>query len=88
MKWFEVDKKGLAKLLERRGKSFVILELIQNAWDQNVSRVDVRLEKPAGSRYAHLTVEDDDPNGFSDLTHVFTLFSESVKKADPQTGGL
>jgi hypothetical protein len=27
--WFEIDKNGLSKLLERRGKAFAILELIQ-----------------------------------------------------------
>ncbi len=31
--WFNVDKKGLAKLLEQRGKAFAVFELVQNAWD-------------------------------------------------------
>ncbi len=30
--WFEVAKEGLARLLERRGKHFAVLELLQNAW--------------------------------------------------------
>jgi len=32
--WFEVDKQGLAKILERRGKEFALFELVQNAWDE------------------------------------------------------
>ncbi|MEO0249679.1 MAG: hypothetical protein ABIN58_09140 [candidate division WOR-3 bacterium] len=31
--WFDVDKEGLAKVLARRGKGFVVTELIQNAYD-------------------------------------------------------
>jgi len=27
--WFEVDKQGSAKILERRGKEFALFELIQ-----------------------------------------------------------
>lgn len=87
MNWFEVDKNGLAKLLERRGKAFVLLELIQNALDQDTTRIDVRLNKLPGTRIAEVTVEDDDPCGFSDLTHMYTLFAESGKKADPAKRG-
>jgi hypothetical protein len=32
--WFEVDRQGLARLLERKGKEFVLYELVQNAWDE------------------------------------------------------
>src|ERR1035441_6537445 len=85
--WFDVDKVGLGKLLERKGKKFVLFELIQNAWDQNVSRVDVTLTKEPGSRYATICVEDDDPDGFKDLSHAWTLFAESDKKADAQKRG-
>ena len=31
MHWFEIDKAGLASILERRGKSWAVLELLQNA---------------------------------------------------------
>lgn len=79
--WFEVDKKGLAKVLERRGLSFVMFELVSNAWDENVTRVDVNLRRIAGSRNAELTVEDDSPEGFSDLSHAWKLFAESAKKS-------
>lgn len=80
MDWFSVDKEGLAKILERKGKEFVLFELISNAWDEDTSIVDVVFEKPKGSRLAYLTVSDDSPDGFRDLSHSFTLFAESVKK--------
>src|ERR1035437_6520899 len=35
-----------------------------------------------GTKYAHLMVEDDSPNGFADLSHAFTLFADSAKKQD------
>jgi len=88
MGWFDVDKEGLAKIMERRGgKTFAIFELIQNGWDQNVMRVDVSLTPVDGRPAAMLVVEDDDPEGFADLSHAFTLFAESVKKSDPSKRG-
>jgi hypothetical protein len=85
--WFEVDKEGLAKLLARRGKGFVVTELVQNSWDTNAKKVEVTLEPVEGRPLAQLTVVDDDPEGFADLTHAFTLFAESVKKGDPEKRG-
>ncbi|RPJ60601.1 MAG: hypothetical protein EHM23_09800 [Acidobacteria bacterium] len=85
--WFEVDKEGLARLLERRGKHFAVLELLQNAWDQSVTQVNERLEPIDGRPRAWLQVEDDDPAGFKDLSHAFTLFADSNKKADPGKRG-
>jgi Histidine kinase-, DNA gyrase B-, and HSP90-like ATPase len=84
---FEVSRDGLRQLLERRGKEFAILELLQNAWDQKVTRVEVTLTKPPGSRRAHLRVVDDDPNGFADLSHAYTLFAPSEKKTDATKRG-
>jgi hypothetical protein len=85
--WFEVDKQGLAKILERRGKEFGLLELIQNAWDEpGVSSVTATLEYRGRGR-ATLVVEDDAPEGFKDLSHAFTLFAESAKKSNPEQRG-
>lgn len=84
---FEVDREGLRKLLERKGKEFVLYELIQNAWDQNVREVYVSFTKSPGSRLANIVVEDDDPEGFADLTHAYTLFAESAKKSNPRQRG-
>lgn len=85
--WFEVDKEGLAKLLERRGKSFLVWEIYQNAWDQKITQVIGVLKMVPGRPLAQLTVSDDDPNGFMDLAHAYTLFAESIKKGDPTKRG-
>lgn len=87
MNWFSVDKEGLAKLLERRGKEFILFELIQNALDESVTEVNTSLERIPGKRLARLVVEDDHPNGFSDLNHAFTLFAESCKKINAEQRG-
>ena len=85
--WFEVDKQGLAKILERRGKEFALFELVQNAWDEHgVTRVNILLEYRGWNR-AMLVVEDDAPEGFRDLGHAFTLFAESDKKTNPEQRG-
>jgi hypothetical protein len=82
-----VDKQGLARLLERKGKEFVLFELIQNGWDEaGVTKVTVSLEHHGRNR-AVLVVEDDAPEGFRDLSHAFTLFADSAKKADPEQRG-
>ncbi len=89
---FEVDRAGLGKLLARRGRSFAVVELVQNAWDEAPTRVDVTLEADDGAGdeaegFVHLKVVDDDPEGFRDFSHAFTLFAESAKKADPEKRG-
>jgi len=73
MQWFDVDKAGLAKVLARKGKEFVLFELVQNAWDEDTSKLLVTLQRIPGTRYAQVRVEDDNPNGFVDLSHAFTL---------------
>jgi hypothetical protein len=80
--WFDVDRKGLEKLLGRRGAEFMLYELVQNAWDQDVTSVSVIISPVPGKPQALLVVEDDDPNGFLDISHAFTLFAESGKKGD------
>lgn len=85
--WFAVHRKGLRQLLADQPKSRFVNELIQNAWDQDITTVEVSLTKLPGSRYAEVIVVDDDPNGFADLSHAYTLFAESTKKADPTRRG-
>ena len=87
MEWFAVDRKGLAQLLEQKGKSFVLYELIQNTWDERTTRVDVTLERVPNTRLARVEVRDDNPDGFKNLAHAFTLFAASEKKADAQKRG-
>jgi hypothetical protein len=85
--WFEVDKKGLGQLQSRKRKSFLVFELVQNAWDQNISRVDVELTPLPNRAACRLVVTDDDPEGFADLTHAYTLFAPSMKKRNPEQRG-
>lgn len=87
MGWFEVDKEGLAKLLRRRGMEFVLYELVQNAWDTEATDVRVTLDPIAGVAAAELVVVDDDPDGFKDIAHAFTLFAESNRKGNAEQRG-
>lgn len=82
-----VDLGGLRQLVERRGKSFAILELVQNAWDENgVSEVKITAEQDGRGRVV-LSIVDDAPDGFHDLSHAYTLFAPSRKKADAEKRG-
>jgi hypothetical protein len=86
--WFDVDKAGLGRQAEEQGKGRLVGELIQNALDeQGVSQIVVTLALVPGKELADLTVEDDAPEGFRDLTHAYTLFAPSVKRANPEQRG-
>jgi hypothetical protein len=87
MNWFEIDKKGLAQILARKGKEFAIFELVQNCWDEpGVTKVEVALS-PDTTAYAKLVVRDDAPDGFHKLSDAYTLFAPSKKKDDPEKRG-
>lgn len=85
--WFDVDKDGLSNLMERRSKAFVVYELLQNAWDEDTTRVEVLTEPVDNSPSVWIEVEDDDPEGFQDLRDAWTLFKESKKADDPERRG-
>ena len=85
--WFDVDKAGLAALLEARGKSFAVFELVQNAWDADPNEVSIELKPILSEPYALLTVADDSPEGWADLSHAFTLFSRSRRADEPAKRG-
>lgn len=87
MNWFDASKEGLARLVADRPKMFIINELVQNAWDTNTSYVEIKLEKIPNSPRAIIEVADDDPDGFSKLTHAFTLFEDTKKRSDPTKRG-
>ena len=84
--WFEVDKQGLANLVQRKGKGWVLLELIQNGWDTSAKNVTVTLT-PDGRGKALVSVTDDDPDGFKFLHHAYTLFAPSTKGDNPELRG-
>lgn len=85
--WFEVSKEGLKQLLNGRSRTFAIAELLQNAWDQDITEVKVEIEKDTKSRAYRVSVTDDDPDGWQDISDAFTLFKPSNKKADPTKRG-
>lgn len=85
--WFEVDKSGLSQLREGAPKSALLFELMQNVYDTSSSFCRITLEPAEGRGRYWLSVEDDDPNGFADLSHAYTLFAESGKKGDPTKRG-
>jgi hypothetical protein len=87
MGWFEVDKDGLARILKRRGLEFIAFELISNAWDSEATQVSVTLAPVGTKRLARLTVEDDDPNGFADISHAYTMFADSNRREDASKRG-
>ena len=58
--WFEIDRAGLAKLIERRGKIALVHELIGNALDADgTTRVEVVLSPEQGVPHATVVVSDD-----------------------------
>jgi hypothetical protein len=86
--WFDVSKVGLGKQAEEHGKGRLIGELVQNALDeQGVTHIAVTLALVPGCPLADLTVEDDSPEGFRDLSHAYTLFAESYKRDNPEQRG-
>ena len=87
-RWFEVDKEGLAKVVERKGKAFIIYELVANAFDADKARhVHVNIRPWPSTRRVDITVEDDAPDGFANLAHAWTLFAESERKGDVSKRG-
>lgn len=87
--WFEIDKKGLAKLLARKGgKVWILHELLQNCWDEEgCTKVEVSLIPVDGRSEVNLIVKDNVPNGFANITHIYTMFAESLKKSNPTQRG-
>ena len=86
--WYTVDRRGLANIVKRRGKSRTIFELIQNAWDAPAtSEVHVTLTAGKARGMSSLVVTDDSPEGFADLADAFTLFAPSAKTRDAEKRG-
>lgn len=83
--WFEVDAKGLRSLLGGKDKSFIIKELVQNAFDEPIKNCNVSIEHTQYQKKPGLIkviVEDDSPIGFRDLSHAYTLFGDTYKRRD------
>ncbi len=86
--WFEVDADGFGQINAKKDRGRTILELVQNAVDEEgTTTVEILLEPIPGRPAARLMVLDDNPEGFADLQDAFILFRPSKKKGDPTKRG-
>lgn len=83
--WFEVSKDGLRQLQAGKPKTYIVRELIQNAWDEPIKTCKVNLA--FDGKIADITIEDDSKIGFRDIKHAWTLFEKTYKRADPTKRG-
>jgi hypothetical protein len=84
--WFEIDKDGLAAILERRGKAFALAELVSNAWDSGTDAVSITMIPKQGVPLVDVEVEDWG-EGFDDLAHAYTMFAKSRRAGDAEKRG-
>jgi hypothetical protein len=86
--WLEVSKDGLKKQAKEIGPAKIVVELISNALDEaGVSVIDVKATPVPNRKYVDVVVEDNSPEGFRDLSHAYTIFSESYKRDNPEQRG-
>lgn len=85
--WLEIDKEGLRKTLGQKDKVFLLTEMVSNAWDEDITEVDVSLTLPDENGFSWLRVTDNSPTGWADLSHSHTMFAESVKKGKSEKRG-
>jgi len=85
--WFEVDKDGFKELQLGKSKAYILRELIQNAWDENITKCSVKTRFDSDHYIARISVEDDAPEGFKDLRDSFTLFRHTDKRQDATKRG-
>lgn len=86
--WIDVDLDGLEQTLTRRaGLVWILHELLSNVFDTAATMCTVTLEAIPGVPHVRLHVMDDDPDGFHDLTHAWTLYAPSERKVDASKRG-
>ena len=85
--WLEIDKEGLRKTLGQKDKVFLLTEMVSNAWDEDITEVDVSLTRPDENGFSWLRVTDNSPTGWADLSHSHTMFAESAKKSKSEKRG-
>lgn len=81
-----VDHNGLKAIVRERGVVTLLDELVQNALDTAATDITVEITSPSTNR-VRVVVTDNDPGGYVDLSHAYTLFSQSVKRDDPLKRG-
>jgi hypothetical protein len=82
---FEVDVKGFRELQAGKPKWIIVRELLANAMDEQITQCNIYFSYEG--RKATITVEDDCPEGFLDLTDVFTLFKTTRKRFNANVRG-
>jgi hypothetical protein len=87
MSIFEIDVQNMRKIMSARDKIFIIREMVQNAWDEDITRVDILLTPPDENGHSTLRVTDDSPTGWISLQHAYTMYAESSKANDPTKRG-
>lgn len=85
--WFEVDKNGLAQLQAGKSKTFIVNELVQNAWDEDITLCGIRFDFNAKNQILTISVQDDSPQGFRKIAHAYTLYADTYKRRDPTKRG-
>ena len=85
--WLTIDRSGLADLAMRNGAAPLILEPIQNSWDEQSSCVSLDMEPVPGKALVKLVVQDDNPDGFRDLADAYTMFRPSHKLDNAEQRG-
>jgi len=83
--WFTVSKEGLKQLQKGKAKTFVISELSQNAFDEDITTCKINITRKGNK--SRVSVEDDNPIGFRDITHSYTLFADTYKRRNPEKRG-
>ncbi len=83
---FQVDSEGFRRRVAWRGAFGAISELISNSFDENINTCTVTFNRVSGCNY-NISVEDDSPDGFRDLSESYTLYADSYKAGIPDKRG-
>jgi len=83
----EVDLKGLAEIYGDKPKTFIINELTQNAWDENIKECKIDITSNYQNGMTAVRVEDDSPEGFKQFEHVWTMFAHTSKRDNAEQRG-
>ena len=77
--WFDVDGDGFGQINARKDRGRTILELVQNAVDEEgTTTVEILLEPIPGRPAVRLMVRDDNPEGFADLRDSFGALESTI----------
>ena len=76
--WFSVDTEGLKALQKGKPKTFIVRELVQNAFDEKIKVCKLNIIQFKDKITA--VVEDDSPEGFKNLRDAYTLFGDTAKR--------